>query len=148
MTLERFQEALDTYGGDLSRWPEGLARDAETLLSQEPEARALLRQAELLDAALEPDEMPRVDPGLTDRIMRRVAEHEAALAKDAAAEAAPEDGRPWFLRLVWPVPREFVAMCGGTAAGVLVALAVMRYLPLSANEVDIFNLASSSNLLG
>lgn len=148
MTLERFQDALDTYGGDLSRWPDALARSAETLLSHEPAARALLQQAKLLDAALAPDELPAVESALTDRIMRRVAEHRAGLAEDRVIEAEHEDGRPWLLRLIWPVPRELVAMCSGTVAGVLVGLIVMKYLPYGGNEFDLFNLASASNLLG
>ena len=148
MNLERFQDALDTYGGDLSRWPDALARSAETLLSQEPAARALLQQAKSLDAVLAPDEMPAVESALTDRIMRRVAEHQAGLAENRAIETEHEDSRPWILRLIWPMPRELVAMCSGAVAGVLVGVVVMKYLPYGANELDIFNLASASNLLG
>ena len=39
-------------------------------------------------------------------------------------------------------------MCSGTVAGVLVGLVLMKYLPYGGNELDIFNLASASNLLG
>ena len=148
MNLERFQDALDTYGGDLSRWPAALARSAEALLSQEPAARTLLQQAQILDTALEPDETPAADARLTDRIMQRVAEHEAGLAGAADAETKRTNDRPWLLRLIWPVPRELAAVCVGTVAGLLVAMALMRYLPPSGNELDIFNLASASNLLG
>ena len=148
MNLERFQDALDTYGGDLSRWPAALARSAEALLSQEPSARTLLQQAQILDNALEPDEMPAADARLTDRIMQRVAEHQAGPLEETATKAERQSPRPWPLRLIWPVPRELAAVCVGTIAGLLVAMALMRYLPPSGNELDIFNLASASNLLG
>ena len=67
LTLEGFRDLLDRHGGDLAHWPAGQVAAALALLECSPEARALLDQAQDLDAALaSPSKAP---PGLGERIV-------------------------------------------------------------------------------
>ncbi len=53
MTLDRFETAALAWGGDLSRWPEPLRREAEALCTAQPErTRDLIAAAGRLDLAL------------------------------------------------------------------------------------------------
>lgn len=52
MTRDQFSEALDRYGGDLSRWPHSLAEDARVLVAGDAVAAAELSRAQRLDAVL------------------------------------------------------------------------------------------------
>ncbi|WEK03294.1 MAG: hypothetical protein P0Y65_13965 [Candidatus Devosia phytovorans] len=52
MTLEDFQDALDTHGCKLSNWPAAEARAGSALLEQSRQAQVLLAEAERLDGAL------------------------------------------------------------------------------------------------
>lgn len=74
LTLEGFRDLLDRHGGDLAHWPAGEVASAIALIEASPEARALLDQAQRLDATLASP--PKAPPGLADRIVA------AALAQD------------------------------------------------------------------
>jgi hypothetical protein len=52
LTLKRFATLVDSYGGDLQRWPEEVREDAHALLKVSVEARALQAQAEVFDSAI------------------------------------------------------------------------------------------------
>lgn len=58
MTRERFDYLAQAYGGDLRRWPEIEREGARALAADDPQAAALLREADDLDALL--DAAPRV----------------------------------------------------------------------------------------
>jgi hypothetical protein len=53
MNPTEFEQALDVYGADLARWPEGTAERARALLGVSPLAIALHRQAYALAAELD-----------------------------------------------------------------------------------------------
>lgn len=52
MTLERFRELADAYGGDVARWPEAERRAARAFATTHETAPAILAEAAALDAAL------------------------------------------------------------------------------------------------
>jgi hypothetical protein len=52
MTNEQFQIFLDRHGADPVRWPAGDRATVERLLAHDAQARALMRSAQRLDAAL------------------------------------------------------------------------------------------------
>lgn len=52
MTLARFEELADAYGGVVARWPEQ-HRDAAMAIAVQPAARIFLEQASALDGALD-----------------------------------------------------------------------------------------------
>ena len=148
MNLEAFEDALDTHGGDLDRWPDELRGAAETLLQTEDQARSLLRAAQELDAALAADPIPGADSGLADRIMQKVAEHEVGAENRRAERFARRADRRWLQRLVPTIPKELVAVACGTIIGILVGTALMDFWPKTGPAVDLFNLTAASYFLG
>lgn len=52
MTLEEFEDALDSYGCHLSDWPPALAASGRVLLEQSAAAHRLMREAEEMDGGL------------------------------------------------------------------------------------------------
>ncbi|BCI65783.1 hypothetical protein AA0242T_2958 [Acetobacter aceti NRIC 0242] len=52
MTQKRFRTLAECYGADLSRWSAADRGLAETLLAQSPEARAVLREQQEVDAVI------------------------------------------------------------------------------------------------
>lgn len=50
--LERFEQIIDAYGAEPARWPEAERLQAEALLADNAEARAMVRRAEEIDAWL------------------------------------------------------------------------------------------------
>jgi hypothetical protein len=69
MSIDEFRRLLDAWGGDPARWPREARRDAETLLSRSPEARALRDEAAAFDALLA--SAPAIEPSeaLRTRLM-------------------------------------------------------------------------------
>jgi hypothetical protein len=83
LTLDRLESLFDSYGGDLSRWPERLADEAHTMIGSSSEARRLHAEARALDRLLAKASAP--DPAQLDRLAERimaVAAHEG-VAKPA-----------------------------------------------------------------
>jgi hypothetical protein len=68
MHVKEFEDLIDRLGDDMSRWPDAKRQAADVLLAASAEARALLREAHKLRAALS---MPavRTPAGLADRIV-------------------------------------------------------------------------------
>ncbi len=52
MTIEEFETLLLAHGANAARWPEDRRAPAEALLANDAVARALLEEAERLDAAI------------------------------------------------------------------------------------------------
>lgn len=72
MTRDQFSEALDRYGGDLSRWPPSLAAEAKALVAGDATAAAELDRAKRLDALL----ADAVAPGAADSaLIGRIVSH-------------------------------------------------------------------------
>lgn len=89
MTMSRFREIVESYGGNPDRWPAG-ERAAATTLASRPEGRALLDRAAGLDGLLDTAPVPApASQALVDRLLA-VAEPEpdpVAVAEDARAPA-------------------------------------------------------------
>ena len=51
-TLKRFRTLIDSYGGDLRRWPEAERGAAQDILDRSAEARGLLEAAQRVDRAI------------------------------------------------------------------------------------------------
>lgn len=147
MNLRDFESALDTFGGDLARWPEPQRRGAQKLLEQDDRARSMLYEAQALDQVLGPDEMPPANTAMVDRIMRRVADRaiDAKPVDETASDRSTFLGRAktYLLWAIWPVPREFVAVGCGTLAGVLLAMYFNNYGSNSASGIDFLQLAAA-----
>jgi hypothetical protein len=103
LTLDEFEDALDSFGSVLADWPDDLAAQAQTLLDSSAEARDALKLAETLDGGLDalfskPIQAP---VGLAGRIMAEVAAPRASadiiqLPPRVAAMPEPaNDRRAW-----------------------------------------------------
>ena len=85
MTMSRFREIVESYGGNPDRWPAG-ERAAATTLARRPEGRALLDRAAGLDGLLDTAPAPApASRALVDRLLA-VAEPDP-VAEDARAPA-------------------------------------------------------------
>jgi len=152
MTLEELEDALDSFGGDLSNWPTELRRAAEALTGRSAEARALLREAQELEAALGPEALPEApssrEAELTERIMQRVAEHETRQQNIMAGDSARGVSVAWLKRLLrpgsWQIPQEAVAICCGTVVGMLVGMVLTAYWPVVDATPDFVRLSIAS----
>ncbi|WP_343609239.1 hypothetical protein [Novosphingobium sp.] len=67
LTLARFAELAEAYGGDLTRWPADV-RDAAQRMALEPEASAVLAEASALDAQLDLWTVPAPSPRLRQAV--------------------------------------------------------------------------------
>ena len=96
--LARFRELIDIHGASLRHWPDDARGWAEGFATTEPDARAILAEAEALDRRLSAIAAPSPSAALVGRIM--------------AAAPAGENG--WRLP-GWFVPR--VAASGRDGGG-------------------------------
>lgn len=90
LTSKKFAWLLAVYGADLSRWSETDAAAARELLAELSAARAVYREAELIDRALDRVEEMSVPAGLATR---------------AANEALLRAGRKQTRAVALPVPK-------------------------------------------
>ena len=97
MTLPEFEQLLDVYGGDRTRWPLNARAGAAARLASDAEARLLLAEAVALDTVLAHAPEPDVaaTTALADRIVaatrrapRLVASTEQAAPRVSAASKA------------------------------------------------------------
>ncbi|MEQ8405676.1 MAG: hypothetical protein RKE49_11305 [Oceanicaulis sp.] len=88
MTLTRFKALCEAYGGDLRRWPATERADAEALSAQSAEARDVLAEAALLDAALSQARSPAPSPELSRRVAESAPGPSGAPSWAAVAAAA------------------------------------------------------------
>lgn len=93
MTLADFQDLLDRQGEDLSLWPQPQQQAAALLLESSEQARAALDEARQLRQALAAPPV-RAPAGLTDRIMQRIRDTDAASSTDSAQPDESSPGRP------------------------------------------------------
>jgi hypothetical protein len=68
MDVNLFEDCLDRFGDDLSKWPEADRKAGEAFLATSAEARDLLEEAALLREALAAQPV-RAPSGLADRIL-------------------------------------------------------------------------------
>ena len=69
MKIEELITIIETYGGDIRRWPEEKRIEAEKLLSVSTEAQSTLSQARKLDTLLDRYVMTEADNRLTRKIV-------------------------------------------------------------------------------
>lgn len=114
--LKAFEQVLERYGSDRTRWPAPVRMRFARLLSEDGAAEQRLREAEALDRLLDLAPPPAVDArALADRIM-------AAVEADTVALPAPK--RAWSPEIV----RNRVTTGGrthGPAAALLAASLVL-----------------------
>ncbi len=108
LTLARFQQLADAYGGVVTRWPEQ-HREAAMAMASQPRAREILSGASLLDEALDVWQMAAPTPSLRDRVIRSAP----APTKKIVARA----------RLWWSGVGIAAALAGATAGTAAVAIA-------------------------
>jgi hypothetical protein len=74
MTPTEFEHALDVYGADLSRWPDGIAAHARTLLERSAAAAALHAQARALSGTLDAafGELPAATTAVRARVLAAI----------------------------------------------------------------------------
>jgi hypothetical protein len=89
MGLERFQELIDAYGAEPSRWPLAERAGAEALLANDAQARALVADAAALDALLDAAEAaPEPSDLLRHRVLRAAPRARAAISRFGWASGA------------------------------------------------------------
>jgi len=88
MTIERFSQVVETYGGEAKRWPQAERPLAQQLLSDSAEARHLQQAALRLDHLL--DQVPVTPPtlALQQRILNQIRRHPEPL----------QDAWQWFMQ--------------------------------------------------
>lgn len=69
MDADRFAALADAYGGQIRRWPQS-EQLAAAAFAQTAEGRAILREADGLDAVLDLYQVPAPSPGLQMRILQ------------------------------------------------------------------------------
>lgn len=115
MTRDRLRTLIEAYGADRRRWPVEERDAAETLLKDDPAARALIAEAAALDALLAHDLAP---PTWT--------RDAAKLAAYAASQFQPRrrrtngpasSGTIWRLNLGWP---NFAGLAAAAIAGLVI----------------------------
>lgn len=68
LTLKRFRELADAYGGVIARWPDRY-REAARVMASEPGAASALDHASALDDALDAWRVPAPTAALRDRVI-------------------------------------------------------------------------------
>jgi hypothetical protein len=136
MTLDRFAQIVEAYGGSPRRWPEGERDEAEQLMERSAEARAIVERCAGLDALL--DEAPGLEPSraLRDRILA---------AAPAARRSWAETLNEWASNL-WPLGRSWQpigALAAAAALGIAAGLVVPNTLN-DAEEADAYEMSDLS----
>jgi hypothetical protein len=72
MTLARFKTIMDSYGGEIKRWPQEEQKAALALLQTSEEARTLCKEAAVLDGLLDLAQPLRATAELKLEIMNSV----------------------------------------------------------------------------
>jgi hypothetical protein len=93
MHVNEFEDLIDRLGDDMCRWPDAQRQAADLLLAASAEARALLREAHKLRAALS---MPaiRAPAGLADRIVSAALAQKIEPPDDSEHATAPVQKTP------------------------------------------------------
>lgn len=68
--LKRFEQIIDAYGSDPRRWPSAERAEAQALMAENADARALASAAQELDAWLGEDQAPRPSDLLAHRVIK------------------------------------------------------------------------------
>lgn len=110
MTYEQLQSALDRYGGDLTRWPEAMRREAEDLTKTDAKAAKALTAAAKLDGALAAAVAPMaVDAAFLGQLISRL---------DRLPNGREPALRPTRRLVAWVGAAMVLFLTAGFAAGV------------------------------
>ncbi len=94
MTPERFTQLVDSYGGELLRWPESLQSEARDCLAESPQLGTVLQQGAQLDQALEYWTVPAF-AGLEARLLQQnLPDRQKGLIDRMAVWLIPLSGTP------------------------------------------------------
>jgi len=116
MTLDQFEQVLQTCGSDPQSWPAPSRTDCESLLRTDPQAQQLHRSYQQLDASL--DALPAVAfPGLEQRVL-----HQALPARKPQPSSSPVDRLlEWLLpQSGAPLWRPALAACLPLVFGIVI----------------------------
>lgn len=117
--LEAFEQVLERYGSDRTRWPAPVRKRFASMVTENAEAKRRMREAEALDRLLDMAPPPAVDTAaLANRIMAAVA------AEAGPARATRPPPRGWVPEIV----KSRVATAGrtyGPAAALMAASLVL-----------------------
>jgi len=118
ISLERFSALADAYGADLRRWPEADRAAAQALAQESAPARALLAEADALDAVLDLSRVASPSPELRQRILS-----EAPKARPTRLTAPNStSARSRLLRWLSGLGAVGVLTCGAVAGAAVVAV--------------------------
>jgi hypothetical protein len=90
MTLAEFEQLLDVYGADRTRWPVEARAGAAQLVTRDVAARRLLAEAEALDRVLQnaPAAAPAAEAALAERIVAAALRSPRMVKLPPSSEAA------------------------------------------------------------
>lgn len=122
MTVERFQALIEAYGADPARWPADKGAAMARFANQSAAAKALLKEAAALDAALSFYAVPEPSAALTERLLGDSA---AALLRGAQASAPLVKTRADWLQWLTAAASRWApasALAGAAALGMVVGV--------------------------
>jgi hypothetical protein len=134
MMTWRFRRLIAAYGADPGRWPVGQRGRAQTLLARSPKARALLAEAQALDAVLLADAKPPADDQLAAAIIARAT----ALPQEPAPASVPPRAivLDWSFARLWP---QAAALAAAAVLGFVIGWTDL--LPGNVGRGETFDLA-------
>jgi hypothetical protein len=126
LTITRFQVLAESYGADLQRWPRESRAEAERLLAVSSEARRVLAEARILDAAImQASAQDQLSPAEQSAALERL---KSAVANRLATSNARRMGvsffgwmSGWFHEVA--TPRRF-GLASGVCATVIAGLVI------------------------
>jgi len=101
--LGALEQVLERFGSDRTRWPAPVRRDFAGLLASNAEAKARLREAEVLDRLLDLAPEPEIDTrALADRIVAVAAAERPTVGLPEVRAAGAIGARAAATRIEWP----------------------------------------------
>lgn len=101
--LDALERVLERFGSDRTRWPAPVRRNFAGLLATSADAKARLREAEVLDRLLDLAPEPEIDTrALADRIVAAAVAETPAAARPKARVAWAKIGGATATRAEWP----------------------------------------------
>jgi hypothetical protein len=126
LTIRRFQVLAESYGADLQRWPQQSRAEAQRLLTVSSEARQLLAEARILDAAIM--EVSTQDPLSPAEQVAALERLKSAVASRLATSSGRRTGASffgwmagWFHEMATP---RRLGLATGVCAAVIAGLVV------------------------
>ncbi|SEQ52363.1 hypothetical protein SAMN05428969_3358 [Devosia sp. YR412] len=150
MTLQDFQDALDSFGPRLELWPEDQAEAGYGMLDRSAEARAALAEAKTLDQRLDSllASPIRAPSGMADRLMAKVMVDlpTAEIVPFPARVAVPaQPAKPAWT--IWPPARgSMIAAAAMVVCFVGGILAVQTVFPGGSDSESLYVSAIYSDL--